>query len=176
MRKIPTLYVRDENDRRHVTRAITNGCEWVIAGEGVGTRKFDGTCVFLDAEGAWWARREVKPGKNAPANFVPIETDPETLKVVGWEPVEQSPFAKFHAEALLASDAKPGTYELCGPKINGNPERFDAHRLIRHGEFLVAAPREFGALRDWLLAHHWEGVVWWRENGDKCKIKRKDFA
>ena len=46
----------------HVLPEITPGCEWVIAGEGVATRKYDGTCVMYDGD-EWWARREVKPGK-----------------------------------------------------------------------------------------------------------------
>jgi hypothetical protein len=41
----------------------------VLDGEGVATRKYDGTCVMFDGDG-WWARREVKPGKTAPAGFV----------------------------------------------------------------------------------------------------------
>jgi hypothetical protein len=45
MRKIPTLFVRDPDDRRHVTEQITPGCEWVTAGEGTATRKYDGTCT-----------------------------------------------------------------------------------------------------------------------------------
>src|SRR5207237_1222319 len=61
MQKIPTLFVRDEQDRRYVTEVVTPGCEWVMADEGQATRKFDGTCVMLDQHGDWWARREVKP-------------------------------------------------------------------------------------------------------------------
>jgi len=54
---------------------------------------------------------------------------------MGWEPIEQSGFAKWHAEALVrAHAAVPGTYELIGPKINGNPEGVEEHELIRHGE------------------------------------------
>src|SRR5215470_753136 len=87
MKKIPTLFVRDDEDRRYVTEAVNSGCEWVLAGEGAATRKFDGTCVMLDEDGRWWARREVKPGKQAPANFVHVEHDETTGKTMGWEPV-----------------------------------------------------------------------------------------
>ena len=74
MRKIPTLFVRDEQDRRHVTSEVTPGCEWVLAGEGVATRKYDGTCCMFDGE-QWWARREVKPGKTDPPGFWLISVD-----------------------------------------------------------------------------------------------------
>ena len=63
MRKIPTALVRDPDDRAHVLDEVTPGCEWVFAGEGIATRKYDGTCTMLDGNGKWWARREVKPGK-----------------------------------------------------------------------------------------------------------------
>jgi hypothetical protein len=56
------------------------------------------------------------------------DADDETARTVGWEPVEQSGFAKWHAEAIREIDRPegdrwpPGTYELIGPKISGNPE------------------------------------------------------
>lgn len=87
MRKIPTLFARDwDGDRRYVLPEVTPGCEWVIEGDGVATRKYDGTCVMFDGD-RWWARREVKEGKAAPAGFVALETDPETGKTVGWQAV-----------------------------------------------------------------------------------------
>ena len=150
MRKIPTLYQRDPEDRRYVTDEVTPGCEWVLAGEGIPTRKLDGTCVRLDTHGAWWARREVKPGKAEPAGFVAIEHDETTGKTVGWEPVEQSPFIKFMREAVgtggFARSFTPGTYELVGPKINGNPEGFGAHTLLSHDASTTIDPGEFNVL------------------------------
>ena len=38
MRKILTLFVRDPQDMRHVTREVHPDCAWVLAGEGVATR------------------------------------------------------------------------------------------------------------------------------------------
>jgi hypothetical protein len=93
VQKIPTVFRRDPDDMKHVLPEVNPGCEWVLAGEGVATRKYDGTCVMLDGQG-WWARREVKPGKAAPGGFVPIETDEATGKTVGWEPIAQSSFAR----------------------------------------------------------------------------------
>jgi hypothetical protein len=113
MRKIPTLFKRDPEDMRHVSEEVHPDCQWVLDGEGVATRKYDGTCVMLDEAGRWWARREIKPGKQAPTNYRPEETDVNTGKTVGWEPIEQSPFTKFHAEALgaggYARSFTPGT-------------------------------------------------------------------
>ncbi len=179
MRKIPTLFVRDfEHDNgRYVTREVTPECEWVQWGEGRATRKFDGTCVMFDG-GRWWARREVKAGKATPADFVPLGTDDTTGKTVGWEPIEASGFAKFHAEAIENTDEpwEPGTYELCGPKINGNPEVMWGHVLVPHGQHLLAqAPRDYDGLHRYLWTNDWEGIVWHHDDGRMVKIKRRDF-
>lgn len=183
MRKIPTLFVRDEEDRRYVTEQINPGCEWVLAGEGVPTRKFDGTCVMLDADGRWWARREVKPGKQAPPNFIAMEHDETTDKTVGWEPMEQSSFARWHAEAVANCGPKlggPGTYELLGPKVNGNPERYDVHWLAKH-EYAEPVPvpdLSFEGIRKTVLdlgERGFEGIVWHHPDGRMVKIKARDF-
>lgn len=100
MKKIPTVLVRNPENRKHVLPEVTPGCEWVMAGEGVATRKYDGTCCLLSEEGNWWARREVKPGKTAPDDFWLEAHDDTTGKTVGWVPMETSAFARWHVEAL----------------------------------------------------------------------------
>lgn len=183
MKKIPTLFVRDwDGDRRYVLPQVTAGCEWVIKGEGIPTRKYDGTCVMFDGE-HWWARREVKEGKPEPTGFVPLETDPETLKTVGWERVEQSAFYRWFRDAR-AEWAYPeaATYELIGPKVNGNPEGAARHLLIRHdwaenldAESVDDVPRDFDGLAAWLHAHRYEGIVWHHPDGRMAKVKKRDF-
>lgn len=179
MRKIPTLFKRDPDDRAHVLPWVNPECNWVTYGEGVATRKYDGTCVMCDGE-HWWARREVKPGKVAPAGFRPVETDRVTGKTVGWEPVQASPFAKFHAEVIAAFPATTwpaGTYELVGPKVQGNPEHLEQHLLILHdgAERFDVPNRDYKSLRTWLWAHDYEGLVFHHPDGRMAKIKRRDF-
>ncbi|MCX5399181.1 hypothetical protein [Streptomyces sp. NBC_00102] len=185
MRKIPTLFLRDFSTRpAGVLPEVTPGCGWVLSGEGVATRKYDGTCLRMDGAGAWWARREVRAGRAAPPEFVPLSTDPATGKTVGWEPVAGSSFAKFHAEALAADGGRdwfPGTYELIGPRINGNPERSDAHRLVEHAgaERLPVPELTFDGIRAGVLAlaaaDGCEGIVWHHPDGRMAKIKARDF-
>jgi hypothetical protein len=186
VRKIPTLFQRDENDRRYVTDVVTPGCEWVLAGEGTATRKYDGTCVMLDPAGRWHARREVKPNGTPPPLFQAVETDPVTGKTVGWEPIAHSSFAKYHAQALdaprLASEPLvPGTYELVGPKVNGNPEGVCWHMLIRHADAALVRPFNltFEGLRDTVRVLHAqagvEGIVWHHPDGRMAKLKARDF-
>ena len=181
MQKIPTLFERDPDARKHVLPIVTEGCEWVLAGEGVATRKFDGTCVLV-RDGRMFARREVKPGKQAPVDFELVSTDDTTGKSVGWEPVTDDPEWARHWEAWktgvdLVDKVPDGTYELVGPKVNGNPERVDQHTLVPHGRVVVEdAPRDFDGLRDWLLAHSCEGIVWHHSDGRMAKLKKRDFV
>ena len=178
MRKIPTLYQRTE-DRRHVTDVVTPGCEWVLAGEGIPTRKLDGVCLRFDGA-LWWARREVKPEGREPDGFFPIEYDTVTGKTVGWEPIGNSPFQKFWLEAVSAHAVwEVGTYELIGPKINRNPEAIEKHALVRHG-LNLEVPRHgtnptpetlIGICRD----YGWEGIVWHHPDGRMAKLKVRDY-
>jgi len=177
--KIPTVFLRDPADRRRTLDQVHPDCRWVLAGEGTPTRKYDGTCVLLDDDGTWWARREVRPGRPRPPGYRPVETDEVTGKTVGWEPIANSPYASYHAEAIAAgSPGKPGTYELIGPRVNGNPEHVPGHRLVRHADAdVLDTPRDFAGLRDWLLAHpQFEGIVWHHPDGRRAKLKHRDFA
>jgi Family of unknown function (DUF5565) len=177
MKKIPTLFERSD-ERGRVLPVVNPECQWVLDGEGVATRKFDGTCVMLDKDAKWWARREVKPGKQPPPGFMEEQHDEVTGKTVGWEPAEQSSFWKYIVEALNVAGYLPfaGTHELCGPKINGNPERFDHHILVPHGaELLYLTPRDYEGLREWMRNTPYEGIVWYHPDGRRAKLKRRDF-
>lgn len=180
MKKIPTLFKRDPDDMRRVLPEVTHGCEWVLAGEGVATRKYDGTCVMFDDRLLWWARREVKPGRPIPDDFQEVDLDEVTGKRQGWVPISVSGFQKFADEALRADGPlAPGTYELCGPKINGNPEGFDRHHLISHREAdrypAMNCPLGYDELAEVLSALPWEGIVWHHPDGRMAKLKRRDF-
>jgi hypothetical protein len=180
MRKIPTVFVRDPDDRKHVLPAVTPGCEWVLAGEGVPTRKYDGTCTMFDGS-RWWARREVKPGKEPPPGFVEVERDETTGKTVGWEPAEQSSFAKLIAE-VATNHHEARTYELVGPKVNGNPEAVAEHMLVPHGYSAMEPepPRDYVGLRAYFAdgercPARLEGIVWHHPDGRMAKVKVRDF-
>lgn len=185
MQKIPTLYQRDPEDMKHVLPTPTPGCEWVLAGEGLATRKYDGICVLIRCDGQEahaFTRRIVKPGKQPPPGFEKVEHDPATGKTVGWEPAEQSGFNKYIREVLDSMWGHPGngTYELCGPKIQGNPEGFDRHVLIAHACAMEptndwTVPPPFEDLGAALRTLGWEGIVWHHPDGRMAKLKRRDF-
>lgn len=189
MRKIISLFQRDYEGTRLVFDAVVPGAEWVLAGEGVATRKWDGTCCMVQG-GKLYKRYDAKKGKEPPAGFIPAqEPDENTGHWPGWLPVGDGPEDKwFRAgyNSATMDGTLPGaladwTYELVGPRINGGNEGLDFHTLIAHGKQPVeGAPRDFASIRTYLERTPIEGIVWWRDPSDpdceKVKIKAKDFG
>lgn len=180
MKKIPTLFLRS-GDRRSITREVNPVCQWVLDGEGVATRKWDGTCCKME-DGTLYARRSVKPGKAVPENFVHVETDCVTGIAFGWVPVGNGPEWKHHRNALAyytemfrAPYPPDGSYELIGPMINGNPERWTYHYLVNHNVQHASVDRNWDAMRDAINEFGWEGFVFHHPDGRMAKIKAKDF-
>ncbi len=177
MKKIPCLFRRDFSDRQNpiLLQEVTPGCEWVIAGEGVPTRKFDGTsCAVI--KGKLYKRFDCKPGKRLPEGGIPCcDPDPVTGHWPHWVPVLTSD--KYHLEAFHSRQAN-GTYELVGPKVNGNPEGFENHTLIRHGIEVLDLPEglTWDSLQDFLQKTHIEGIVWHHPDGRMVKLRRDDYG
>jgi hypothetical protein len=183
MKKIPTLFIREG---MHVTEKVTSGCEWVMGGEGFPTYKWDGTCVLIKDDNTMWKRRQVKPDKPDPEGFELCEEDPNTGKRFGWMSCDRdNPDDEWHWEGFDSYDCDwiPGTYELVGPKVQGNPHGFRSHALVLHGKDAVEGLdlSSYQRLRVSLDAHTgikddgFEGVVWYHPDGRMCKLKTKDF-
>jgi hypothetical protein len=194
MIKIPCLFERDFTDRRRpvLLRTVSLGCEWVLAGEGMSTRKRDGTACLVQA-GKLYRRYDVrtKRGGIVPVGAIACipEADPVTGHWPHWLEVDSSPECKWHSEAwsgLRASDGSrfrpkatlaDGTYELCGPKINGNAEALAEHEFFRHGaEHVEVLDRSWDGLRALLNESDIEGIVFHHERGMMCKIRRDDYG
>lgn len=110
MKKIPTVFVRDWGGTigppaRFVLNEPHPDCAWVFAGEGVATRKYDGTSVLI-RDNKRFERHEVRPGKTVPDGFEEVEVDHETGKRIGWVPVGNGPEDRWHREAYWR--AMPG--------------------------------------------------------------------
>lgn len=178
MKKIPTLFERDWNgDRSRVTPQVTAGCEWVSAGEGVATRKIDGTsCMVRD--GKLYKRRELRKGDKEPPLFERADYDEGTGKTVGWVPCDIGSEDRWHMEAFEGKLWADGTYELIGPKVQGNPEKSPLHRLVPHSlcDAYPDAPRTFEGLQVWLAKRDIEGLVFHHPDGRMAKIKLRDFG
>lgn len=186
MRKIPTLFERDFDQRgAPITREYHPDALWVPAGEGIPTRKYDGTAAMVQETGGvkmLWKRYQLRPGKTAPPHFIPLDYDEETGKTVGWVPVSpDDPDDRYFREALAEyplDTLRPGTYELIGPKVQGNPELTELHELVSHddAERYIDVPTDYDGLREWLRGRDIEGLVWHHPDGRMAKIKCKDFG
>ncbi|ETT24266.1 hypothetical protein RR21198_4862 [Rhodococcus rhodochrous ATCC 21198] len=177
MKKIISLFKRDYEGTHLVYDEVVPGAEWVLQGEGIATRKWDGTCAKIES-GTLYKRFDSKQGKTPPAGFIAAQDpDPVTGHWPGWLTVGDGPEDKWFREAIdNCGDLPDGTYELVGPKVQGNPEQFEEHELVRHGTQVLDAPRAFDELKAWFADKDIEGVVWHRPNGDMVKIKKKDFG
>lgn len=179
MNKIPTLFVRDPEHMARVTRDVTPGCEWVPAGEGIATRKWDGTNVRVTMRAGVVVavekrRNPTRAEKDAGAEpgYVPAlvsdPSDKHILKAVDEGDTASWPDGSWSCEAL-------------GPKIQGGVEwlpyglvAFSLPRFVR--ECSIPAPRDFDGLVSYLSANEIEGVVWHHPDGRMAKIKRRDFG
>ena len=180
MKKIPTLFVRifDENHNKTITRQVTPGMEWVLAGEGVATVKLDGSCCAI-IDGEFYKRYDAKKGKKPPEGAIPCgKPDPVTGHWPHWVKVsEREPGDRWHADAYNAAGELPdGTYEIIGPHFQDNPYKLESDMLVRHGTEEVSVERSFEGIRDYLAKHNIEGLVFWLNGEPKCKIKRSDFG
>jgi len=181
MEKVISLFKRDYEGNRLVYDELVQGAEWVQTGEGIATEKLDGTACLIE-DRRLSKRYDVKKGRTPPAQFQPAqEADPVTGHWPGWVPVRDSaPEDKWHREAWEhgGKDLPDGTYELVGPKVQGNKYRLTDHRLWRHGANpLEDVPRTFQAIKAYLEDHpEHEGIVWHHSDGRMVKIKRRDFG
>lgn len=174
MKKIKTVWVIDRASRRATDEVQT---PWVLDREGVATIKFDGTSCMVEG-GRLFRRFDAKKGKTPPEGWRPCEdeADPVTGHWPGWVEVDsEDPACKWHVEAMR-DDLPDGTFELVGPKIQGNPHGLDRHELWRHGSVEVEVERTKEAILAWLEANVCEGLVFHHPNGSMAKIRRKDFG
>jgi hypothetical protein len=189
MQKIISLFKRlreaDPVRGRLIYDAVTEGAEWVIRGEGIATRKWDGVAVLIK-DGVAFMRYDLKQGRQEPEGFIPAQpaADPKTGHWPGWVSAD-CPAGKWVMKAvnkakLWKGGLPDGTYEACGPKIGtrhgANPEKLSRHILIPHGkDVLEDAPRTFVGLKAYLQARSIEGIVWHHPDGRMVKIKKADF-
>ncbi len=187
MKKIPSLFKRSYEGDRLVYDEVVEGSEWVVAGEGVATVKIDGTsCMVKDGKlyKRYDRKRNKKTGeyREALLGWIPCEEEPDenTGHWPGWLLIGDGPEDKWHREALEneSSALLDGTYELTGPKIQGNPHKEIKHYLTRHDSMpKTDVPVNFDDIKDYLLSKSYmEGIVWHHPDGRMVKIKKKDFG
>jgi hypothetical protein len=185
MKKISTLFKKDPNDLSRVINEINPENEWVFD-EGVkATRKFDGAACAI-VNGQLYKRYDVKKGKSVPDGAIPCqEPDAITGHWPHWLKCDENkPEDKYFIEGLdmvryhkLQSSIPDGTYELVGPKVQGNPERFDSQYLVRHGEHVIhLLSFDWDTIKIYLENENVEGIVFHHPDGRMCKIRKSDFG
>ena len=182
MKKIPTFFEKDPNDLSRVIDLIPPNNQWVLT-NGIATRKYDGTaCAIIDGE--LYKRYDAKKGKVPPLGAIPCQ---EADTITGHHPhwIKVTSNDKYHLEGLANSkhlDLSDGTYELVGPKVQSNPDKFSSHILLPHGIYVLTDLNDFSfdSIREYLSNHAYEGIVFHHKNtltdGRMCKIRRKDFG
>jgi hypothetical protein len=182
MKKISTLYKKEPTDLSRVTNEIDPENAWVVNEPlfAIATRKYDGAaCAIID--GQLYKRYDVKKGKSVPEFAIPCQ-DPDAI--TGHWPhwllcSHDRPEDKWFFEGFNnLADKVDGTYELCGPKCQGNPEKFEQHTLVKHGaDILQLFDLRFDGIKEYLLENDIEGIVFHHHiDGRMCKIRKSDFG
>ena len=183
MNKIPSLFVRSfEGQDCTLTGEVTPGCEWVLEGKGTPTEKYDGTACLVRNE-AIYARYDRKKNRKT-GSWKPepdgwIACQQSGIHWPGWKPVREEPEYQWHREAFAFWSGEAGSYELVGPKVQGNPYGLmDSHQLWRHGGitlFDLPSPPTVESLESYLEDHYIEGIVWHHSEHGMVKLKASDF-
>jgi hypothetical protein len=182
MKKISTLYKKDPTNLGRVTNEINPENQWVFDGEGIATRKFDGTaCAVINGE--IYKRYDVKKGREIPEGAIACqEPDEISGHHPHWLKCERGkPEDKFFIEAFDAlKNKEDGTYELCGEKVQSNPENISGHQLVKHGIEILEVPElTFEGLKNFICnpENDFEGIVFHhKSDGRMCKLRKKDFG
>lgn len=122
--------------------------------------------------------------KEVPKNAIPCqEPDPITGHYPHWIPCDRrNPADKWAFIAFdLLENKLDGTYELCGERVQGNPENIEGHILIPHGiEKLPITDFSFESIRAYLSNPEpdIEGIVFHHKDKKDvmCKIRKSDFG
>ncbi len=187
MEKILTIFKRD--DRMKITQEYAIDPEFFS--QAIPTEKVDGTNVRLTVRNHTLVRLEKR------RNPSKIEKAKGIIEPWYVDADEYSPEDKYIWEAARNTDLteiEDGEWssEAIGPKIQGNPLQIDKHILIIFSHVRsrrklytdVNTPTTYDELKIWLPQQKSrinpnvgiEGVVWWRIDGQRGKIKTKDFS
>jgi len=199
MRKMPCLLVREFNGPNSftLTDQITTGCEWVLKGEGIASRKWDGTaCIVINGElfKRFDAKRKPDGSYKLPPNGAIPCCDPDPITghhphwikclpnhppdqyhIQAWQKLGQA-IARTKQDGRRFVSPPDGTYELIGPQIGANAEGVEQLMFKLHGADILEVPRTLEGIRKFISDNMMEGVVFSNKNGLMCKIRRKDFG
>lgn len=195
MKKMPSLFLRPEDDPRGLVKNIVNPeCQWVLDGEGIATAKLDGSaCAVIG--GMLYKRLDnsSRKGDARVERMTPLKhwvhcgDTTERGQHIYWVPVESTDYYHQIAWAWSQGRLDDGTYELVGPNVQANLHEFSHNVLVRHGSLSLSDslvnwcvrcqnPRTFEDIKRYLETSRWEGIVWHHPDGRMVKITRAKFG
>jgi hypothetical protein len=187
MKKISTLFKKNPDDLGLVINEVNPENEWVLKGEGIATRKWDGIATEIMG-GEIFRRYDVKKGRTAPVGAIPCqEPDEITGHHPHWVKCDRNnPADKYFFIAFdKLVDKVDGTYELISDNFQGrhskkNPENISGHCLIKHGTETFELPDlSFEGIKSFICdpENDIEGIVFHHKtDGRMCKIKKSNYG
>ena len=189
MRKIQTIFDRNwEGNRGVIDKPLVDLED--LKENFLATEKVDGTNVRLTIRGGKCIRLEKRKNPTKEMKKAGI-TLPWYLEANEGDPADKWLFDAVSNTYFLAVIDGDYSGEVFGPNIQGNPLKVISNRVFLFGyepelsfRNYPDCPTEFYALKDWLHSARStfnidcgiEGIVWWNPvNGERYKIKKKDF-
>jgi len=174
MKKIPTIFQRNEDYL--VTNNINPICAWVFEGQGKAYRKWQGMAAMIRGQ-KYYRRSIIKKNQKIPSTFILLDYDNRTGKSFGWLPVNINNQSDIYYNEAYDPNLPSGTYELIGPNVIGNKEKFYHNILMSHkAERIHNLNRTYDSLKDYIAKTKIEGIVFHHDDGRMAKIKNKDFG
>lgn len=177
MNKIPTLFIRNEQNMKLVTREINPDAAWVLEGYCIPTVKKDGMNVRVTVVSGQCTHVEKR--RNPTREEKAQGAEPGYMDASRNDPSDKHIYAAVDASDFTGWSNGLWPCEALGPKIQGGVEAsqpmlyaFALHPLV------IAEPFElnYDGIRDFLATHAIEGIVWHDKNHYRyAKIKRRDF-
>lgn len=178
MKRIPCAFRKDADGE-----LVAHAFEWFTEGKGLATRKWDGWPYLISFDnGEPTVYRGIRSPRDEGSDFPPdfLETsDAGSAEVTGWLPIRSG--EEFIVDAVFRMVAtmrpvEPGSYELCGPDIKDNPEKFTVPTLVNHKLMpYLNCPRDPQGLLYFIAKNKCEGIVW-EHDGMRCQVTRKDLG
>ena len=179
MEKIPTLFLRNPENMKLVTREVNPEAAWVFAVEAVPTVKRDGTNVRVDVlDGKCIC---VEKRRNPTREEKAAGAEPGYIRANRDDPADKHIFAAVDATDFSSWMNGAWPCEALGPKIQGGVEAWQPclYPFSWDPEWIKEdIPLTYDSIRAFLEAHEIEGIVWHEQSdaGRMCKIKRRDFG
>lgn len=182
MNKIPTLFIRNEQNMKFVTRDVNPDAAWVLEGHGVPTVKKDGTNVRITIKDGQCILVEKR--RNPTREEKALGAEPDYVDANRDDRNDIHIFAAVDATYLHSWPDEAWSCEALGPKIQGGIESTIPvlYQFIL-APLVIAEPIEltFDGIRDYLATHPIEGIAWRDQrstinNPQFSKIKRRDFG